>query len=316
MTGEHGLTTPPPIVCENLSKWYGQVLALHDISLRIEKGIVGLLGPNGAGKTTLLELAIGRLRPSRGTIRVMGEDPWKTPAIFSAVGYCPDTDGMYERMSGLDFVTLMAQLCGFSRAESRKRAIERLELVGMAQHCHRPASSYSKGMKQRVKLAAALVHDPRLLILDEPLNGLDPIARLEISKFLRELSDSGVSILLSSHILAEVESLTSHIVLIHRGKILAEGRISEIRALINNQPYTYRIESPAPRRLAAILVQLPAVESLTLNGDAQSILVRTTDAVELCRVVQELVSTGEITVTSIAPTDESLEAVFQYLVKD
>lgn len=309
-------TVEPIIKCENLSKWYGQVIALNNVSLSIDQGIVGLLGPNGAGKTTFLDLVVGRLRPSRGTITVLGEDPWSSPTLFRYLGYCPDTDGLYERLSGLDFVTLLARLTGFPSAEAKKRAMDRLELVGLAGHAHRPAGTYSKGMKQRLKLAAALVHDPKLLILDEPLNGLDPIARIEVTQLLRTLGAEGISIILSSHILAEVEALTSRIVLIHYGKILAEGEIGEIRALIDNQPYTYRIGTSAARRLAAALVENPTVESVSFGNEGNTLTVKTTDALQLCNAVQQLVVEEGLTVTSIAPVDDSLEAVFQYLVKD
>lgn len=303
------------IVCHGVSKWYGQVIALNNISLEISAGIVGLLGPNGAGKTTLLELLTGRLRPSRGRVRVFGMDPWTQPQVFRRVGYCPDSDGVYEKMSALEFVSLLGRLSGLSAEESHKSAVARLDLVGLSRFTHQKVGTFSKGMKQRVKLAAALVHDPDLLVLDEPLNGLDPIARIKMIRVLRELAESGMVILLSSHILAEVEALTSHIILIHHGNILAEGKIEEIRALIANQPYTYRIQTDDPRSLARALVMVPAVESVEFDLENSSLIVRTAEAAALCKAVQELVCKEGHMVTSLAPLDDSLEAVFQYLVK-
>ncbi|MGB9692853.1 MAG: ABC transporter ATP-binding protein [Candidatus Sumerlaeaceae bacterium] len=305
----------PVIVCEKLSKWFGQVIALNNVSLEICSGIVGLLGPNGAGKTTLLELIIGRLRPSRGRVRVLGHDPWREPRLFYRLGYCPDTDGLYEKMSALEFVSLMGRLTGIEANESQKRARERLELVGLSPDLHQRIGEYSKGMRQRVKLAAALVHDPVLLVLDEPLNGLDPIARLKMIRLLRKLADDGLTILLSSHILAEVEALTSRIVLIHHGNILAEGQIEEIRSLIANQPYTYRIETTNPRALARALVTQPSIESVEFVSSNSAIIVRTTEALALCKAIQEIVCAKQCEVKSVVPVDDSLEAVFQYLVK-
>lgn len=300
----------------DVSKWYGPVIALSRISVKFGRGITGLLGPNGAGKTTLIELMLGRLRPDRGSVRVLGCDPWRSRRVFHRVGYCPDTDGFYEAMSGHEFVYTMARLCGFSSAESRRRAADCLDLVGMEAHAARPISEYSKGMKQRIKLAAALVHDPELLVLDEPLNGLDPFARRQMMELLRRLGSRGLAIIVSSHILSEVEAMTNRIVLIHQGLILADGAISEIRALIANQPLTYRIETPEPRQLARELVQLEEIQSLALDeADRGQLIIRTSDALRLCQQLQRLAADGQYLIRAATPTDDSLEAVFRYLVK-
>jgi len=306
----------PTIQCENLSRWFGQIIALSNVNLTIGRGIVGVLGPNGAGKTTLLELLMGRLRPSRGTVRVFGVNPWSTPAVFRHVGYCPDSDGVYDLMSALEFVSLMASLTGFSSGESKKRATQRLEMLGLGPHAQKPLGTFSKGMRQRARLAAALVHDPSLLVLDEPFNGLDPLARIEQSRVLRQLGAQGLTILVSSHILAEVEAMTSRIILIHHGNILAEGEISEIRALIDNQPYTYRVECDQPRQVAKQLVELASVESISFDSDTSALIFRTLDAPGVCATLQNLAAQGRVRIHSLAPLDESLEAVFQYLIKE
>ncbi len=305
----------PLITCENLSKWYGQVIALNNINLVISQGITGLLGPNGAGKTTLLELIMGRLKPSRGRVLVLGKDPWESPEIYRTIGYCPDSEGIYDAMSGLTFVKTMAELSGVAADASDEIARARLVQVGLGDDYHRPMGTYSKGMKQRVKLAAALVHNPALLILDEPLNGLDPLARYQFTHLLRQLGRDGLTILVSSHILAEVEAMTSRVILIHHGNLIAEGEIADIRALIENQPYTYRVECDLPRRLAQELIALEKVESVAIEDDARALIVRTTDANLLCRHIQKLAVQNELQIQSLAPVDESLEAVFQYLVR-
>jgi ABC-2 type transport system ATP-binding protein len=297
-----------------VSKWYGQVIALNKVSLRFLPGITGLLGPNGAGKTTMLDLIMGRIKPSQGVVRVFGCDPWKNSHAFERVGYCPDSEKCFEKMSAFTFVKTMGRLYGLGEAASRQKTWECLDLVGMTRDAYRAIATFSRGMRQRVKLAAALVNNPDLLILDEPLNGLDPIARFEIIALLRQLANKGVTIIVSSHILSEVESLTHRIVLIHCGNVLAEGEIQEIRGLIENQPLTYRIATPAPRAVARELIELECVLSIKVV-DESSLVVRTSDAPRLCAYLQERVAEGAFSITELCPLDDSLEAVFQYLVK-
>jgi len=208
----------------DLGRWYGQVVGLNELSVRIEGGITGLLGPNGAGKSTFLKLIAGELKPSRGTVRVFGENPFANSRLYRRMGVCPQQDALYRRMSGFEMVRFLLRLSGYSRREAARRAREALVRLDLEQDMNRRTSGYSKGMRQRVKLAQAIAHDPEVLILDEPLGGLDPGGRRRVIGLLKELSEKGMDILVSSHVLHEIEILTSNILLIHRGRLLAQGR--------------------------------------------------------------------------------------------
>jgi ABC-2 type transport system ATP-binding protein len=217
-----------------VSKWYGNVIGINKLSLRIPAGVTGLLGPNGAGKSTLLQLAMGQLRPSQGEVRVLGHAPWNNPALNHYLGLCPEQDAFYEWMTGRDFVETCARLGGFWRPQARAAADRALELVGMTEHMGRPIRGYSKGMRQRTKLAQALVHDPQVLFLDEPLTGTDPVARRDLMDVILRLAGQGKSVLVSSHVLHEVQHLTPRIILLNRGRLVAEGHVRQIRDLIDN----------------------------------------------------------------------------------
>ena len=213
---------------ENLSKWYGEVMGINDISLTIHPGITVLLGQNGAGKTTLIKLMTGQLKPNQGEVKVLNQKVWNNPELTRQVGYCPDIELAYQFMSGHEFITFFATLSGYNETEVESRSRQVLETVDMLPAKDRPIASYSKGMRQRIKLAQALVHEPELLFLDEPLTGLDPNGRRYVLSLLKELADKGISIIVSSHILYEIEALTETILLIHQGRILAEGTLSQI----------------------------------------------------------------------------------------
>ena len=305
----------PPISLRDVSKWYGEVIGVNQITASIAPGITGLLGPNGAGKSTLLKLITGQLRPGAGEIRVLGLDPWSDRSIFREVGYCPDTESFYDEMSGAAFVELMGRLAGFGAAESRRRAADRLDRVSLTPHANRRIKGYSKGMRQRTKLAAALMHDPRVIILDEPLNGLDPTGRIEMLRLFRELGSEGKTVLVSSHILHEIESLTRSIALIHHGRILAEGHISEIRALIENQPLTLQIASPKAREVGAHLASLECLVSLTYADNGQELIVRTSTPEVIYDALQNAVLEDRYTVNALTALDDNLDAIFSYLVK-
>jgi len=305
------------IELRDVSKWYGEVIGVNQLTASFGAGVTGILGPNGAGKSTLLNLITGRLRPSRGQVRVLGCNPWREPQVMRRVGYCPDTDSFYEDMNAEEFITLMGQLSGFPRDESLVRARERIELLQMSAFAHRRIREYSKGMRQRVKLAAALIHGPEVLILDEPLNGLDPPGRKLVLDLLGKLGTEGRTVLVSSHILHEIEALTDRILLIHRGRVLAEGRIEEIRFLIENQPLTYRIVSRERRRIAGELAKLESVMALTFAEPPEDALeVRTNRPAELFEVIQNGVVARQWSVEEVYAVDDNLDAVFQYLVKE
>jgi ABC-2 type transport system ATP-binding protein len=327
---------PPPsspvIALADCSKWYGDVIGVNQVTMEIRSGVTGLLGPNGAGKSTLMKLITGQLRPGRGTVRVFGENPWQNPDVFHRVGFCPDTDSFYEDLSGLEFVQLMGRLAGFNAAESRRRAADRLDRTGMAPNMKRRIRGYSKGMRQRTKLAAALMHEPELIILDEPLNGLDPMGRIQMLDLFRTFGAEGRTVLVSSHILHEIENLTRNIALLHRGRVLAEGRIEEVRALIENQPLTLRIRSNAPRAIGQVLAGMESVTSLQFNategteeafevernggGRNNVLVVRSSKPEAIYEVLQEGVLAGRFALEELTALDENLDAVFQYLVKE
>lgn len=300
---------------ENLSKWYGQVVGLNDVSLEAPSGITGLLGPNGAGKSTLLWLLTGQLRPSQGKVHVYGEDPWRNPVLFHRIGFCPETDGFYPNLSGLEFVTVLARLGGVDAKEARRQAAEVLEQLGMTEVMGRRAGTYSKGMRQRLKLAQTLVHDPDLLILDEPLAGMDPVGRRDVLALIRRLAEAGKDVILASHVLHEVESLTSRILLIHRGRILAEGDVREIRALIDKHPHHVRIESDRARELAAKLLRSDDVVTVTVEPDGSAVTAQTTRPDDFYARLPGVLVEGNFDVRAVTSPDDNLAAVFRYLVE-
>lgn len=313
-------------VLNEASKWYGDVIGLNQVSLEIRPGITGLLGPNGAGKSTFLKLLTGQLQPSRGEVRVFGLDPWTDRNVYRQMGYCPDSEQLYEEMTGVEFVCLMGRLAGYSAAESAQRAATQLERVSMTAHAGRTIHGYSKGMRQRVRLAAALIHDPKLIVLDEPLNGLDPIGRIEMLKIFRTLAADGCSVIVSSHVLHEIENLTRHMIMLHRGRVLAEGEISDIRALIERQPLTLRIQSPAPRAVAAAIIDLPGVSSVEfpsiLNNPDQGIptpnavVIRTKQPDAVLQTLQDNAVQNHLNIGAIEALDDNLDAIFRYLVEE
>ncbi len=244
--------TPQPIVqADHLSKWYGQVSGLNDVTVSIPPGITGLLGPNGAGKSTFMKLMTGQLKPSQGSIRVLGTSLWDTPEAFARVGFCPEQDAFYDRMTGLEWVTALVKLNGHTDAAAEAAARHALELVELTDAAGKKIGAYSKGMRQRVKLAQALVHDPELLILDEPLTGMDPLQRRRTIRLVKDWAKRGRHVIVSSHILHEIEAMTSNILLITNGRILAEGNVHQIRELIDTHPHTVHVKAADPRALAA-----------------------------------------------------------------
>jgi ABC-2 type transport system ATP-binding protein len=302
----------PVLLFEAVSKWYGPVLGVNQVTLELRGGITGLVGANGAGKTTLLRLATGQLRPDIGAVRVLGRDAW-SEAGKRLVGYCPDVDAFYEEMSGRQFVRAMARLCGYSSAEARRRTDEALELVRMTGRCDRPIAGYSKGMRQRVKMAQALIHDPRLLILDEPLSGIDPVGRQEFVALYRELESRGKCLLVSSHELDELEKLTDHVAVMARGRIAAVGTLTQIRDLLDDQPLSVRVECDQPRRLAAALMALADVVGVELPEEG-GLVVRARNPRQFFQELTTLVLEEGHDVRQVETLDDSAEAILGYLL--
>jgi ABC-2 type transport system ATP-binding protein len=304
----------PVVTADHVSKWYGQVSGLNDVTLSVPPGITGLLGPNGAGKSTFMKLITGQLKPSKGTIAVLGEPIWRNPPLYFRIGFCPEQDAFYDRMTGLDWVAALVGLNGVGEAKAIELANRALELVDLADAKNKKIGAYSKGMRQRVKLAQALAHDPDLLILDEPLAGMDPIARRRTIRIIKDWGRSGRSVLVSSHVLHEIESMTSNILLINRGRVLAEGNVHQIRALIDEHPHTVYIKADRTREIARAFLVEDNVSSLKFEGDA--LVVQTPRPDAFYARLTALAASGELgPIHEVSSPDDNLQAVFEYLVK-
>jgi ABC-2 type transport system ATP-binding protein len=304
----------PIVEFDAASKWYGNVIGLNKLTLRIPAGVTGLLGPNGAGKSTLLQLATGQLRPSQGTVRVLGQNVWDNPALNRHIGLCPEQDAFYEWMTGRDFVRTCARLSGISgkaAAEATDRALAR---VGMTEHMNRAIRGYSKGMRQRTKLAQALVHEPRVLFLDEPLTGTDPVARRDMTDVIRGLAAAGCSVLVSSHVLHEVQALTPNVVLLHRGRLVAEGNVREIRDLIDKHPHRIVLVGDHPRALAARLAEFEDVVGIEFLDRGAGLRVETRQPDAFYGRLPGLALEDGLALREVFSEDDNLEAVFKYLV--
>jgi ABC-2 type transport system ATP-binding protein len=304
----------PILGTDHLSKWYGQVIGLNDVTVSVPPGITGLLGPNGAGKSTFMKLITGQLRPSKGEVRVLGQPIWGNPQQFFRIGFCPEQDAFYDRMTGLEWVTGLVRLNGLDERAAKAAAERALGAVELLDAAHKRIGAYSKGMRQRVKLAQAIVHDPELLILDEPLGGMDPIGRRKTIRMIRDWARQGKSILVSSHILHEVESMTANILLINNGRILAEGNVHQIRDLIDEHPHTVHVRADDPRGLAREF--LTHADVLSLRFETGGVIVETARPDEFYARLTELVAAGASgAVEEVTSPDDNLQAVFKYLVK-
>jgi ABC-2 type transport system ATP-binding protein len=302
------------VVAEHLSKWYGQVIGLNDVTVAVPAGVTGLLGPNGAGKSTFMKVVTGQLKPSKGSVTVLGEPIWRNPALYFRIGFCPEQDSFYERMTGLEWVAALVRLNGLSEADSLTVARRALETVDLLDAADKKIGAYSKGMRQRVKMAQALAHDPQLLILDEPLAGMDPIMRRKTIRMIKDWGRAGKSIIVSSHILHEIESMTANILLINQGRILAEGNVHQIRDLIDEHPHTVYIKADHTRALAREFLAHDDVLSLRFEDEA--VVVQTGRPDAFYARLTDLAASGDLgTIHEVTSPDDNLQAVFQYLVK-
>ena len=296
---------------EAASRWYGNVVAVNDVTFDVGAGITGLLGPNGAGKTTLLHLMAGFLRPSSGTVKLDETPTWRHPELYRRVGFVPEREAVYNFLTGRQFVTATARLHGLEDpAAAADRAIG---LVDMHDAANRAIGGYSKGMRQRVKVAAALVHDPPVLILDEPFNGMDPRQRLHMMDLLREMAAEGRTILFSSHILEEVERLSDRVLVVVAGRLAASGDFRRIRRLMTDRPHSFTLRSSDDRRLARELLAAPEVDAVDLHDGILSVSTR--DYGVLTRTVGPAAKRAGVSLLELRPADESLESVFSYLVR-
>ncbi|MFC2167866.1 ABC transporter ATP-binding protein [Acidobacteriota bacterium] len=299
---------------QKLSKWYGNVLGLNDVSLKIEPGITGLLGPNGAGKSTFLKLITGQIKPKIGSVKIQGEDIRNNYDLFSTIGFCPEQDAFYEDMSGWVFLKHLLNLHQFSADESETRATKALEFVELFKDKDRNIRSYSRGMRQRLKFAQAIAHDPKIIILDEPLNGLDPLGRRKIIRLVKTFAKEGKTIIVSSHVLPEVESMTKKIILIHQGKIFAQGDIHYIRDLIDTHPHIISVKCSNPRLLASKFIQEDFVMNIHFGQEQNSLQLEITNRDKFFSLLPSLVVENKIDVSEITSPDDNLQAVFDYLI--
>lgn len=305
------LTPGAAVELRGASRWYGNVVAVNDISFVLGPGVTGLLGPNGAGKSTILHLLAGLLRPSDGIVAIRGVPAWRNPGLYRQIGLVPERESVHSFLSCHEFALLNARLQGLPDPEAAARRA--IETVGLTEAADRPVGTYSKGMRQRAKIAGALVHDPAILLLDEPFNGMDPRQRLHMMELLGRMAAEGRVILFSSHILEEVERLAQNVLVIVSGRLAAAGDFREIRRLMTDRPHTFTIRSSDDRRLAAVLVGHPSVFGVELADGRLS--VRTSDYAGFARALPAIARAGALSILELRPTDEDLESVFGYLVR-
>jgi len=299
------------IVVAEMSKWFGLKVAVSEVTIGFRPGVTGLLGPNGAGKTTLLRIITGLQRPSQGNIRILGVDPRADPVIYRKIALVPEDETVYDRLTGRQFVELAARLAKVDNPKSRVDAV--IETVGLSDAAGRALGGFSKGMKQRAKVAQALVSNPEVLLLDEPLNGTDPVQRAHLIDLFRQLGDEGKTVIVSSHVLAEMERMTDRVVAMVDGRLAAVGDVATIRAAMTDKPRRVFVEASDPRRLASCLIVTPGVVGVAIDGG--TVHVETSDAGDLARQLPVIALENGIRLARVEPVDESLESVFRYLVE-
>lgn len=301
------------IEADGLSKWFGEVVAVNNLKVTIGPGVTGLLGPNGAGKTTFLKLALGLYRPSRGQITIWGESPRNNLALYRRLGYCPESDTFHEGASGYEFLYWLAGYAGLRGANARRTVAEALERVGLGERGKDPITAYSRGMRQRVKIAQALLGDPDLIILDEPLAGLDPEGREHMYALVRELGEAGKTVIMSSHILYEIERVTSKVVLLYGGTILADGEVRDIRELIDEHPHAVTVHCADPRGVASRVVG--DGQTLNVTFDNGTVTIQTRDPNGFYQKLNELVLEDRYGIDRFHCPDDDLQSVFRYLME-
>ena len=303
------------IQVQSLSKYYGSFLGLNQVSFSITPGITGLVGPNGAGKSTLLNLLMGQLRPSEGQLWVLGEAPWNNPKLFYRLGFCPGHDALYSFYTGFEFLVFMLRLQGIKRQEARTRAEIWLDKLDLTESMHRKISGYSRGMRQRVKLAQALAHNPELLLLDEPLTGIDPVAKNMIKSLIQEFKTKGKSVVISSHVLPELEGICDQFLLINQGRILAFGRLELIRQLLDQHPHRISIRCHPMTPLANYLLQEDLISGLSIESDNKQLTVLSQNSHRFYQGLTQFIAQHDIHIDEISSKDDNLEAVFRYLLE-
>jgi ABC-2 type transport system ATP-binding protein len=304
------------IVFDNVSKFYGEVLGVNRVRLNVGPGITSLVGPNGSGKTTLMNLMTGLLRPTKGRIEVLGIAPSRPEELHRILGYCSQFDAFPPGVTGHEFVSVGMRLRGLARADAAERAEQAIARVGLKDSAARKVAGYSKGMRQRIRLAQALAHDPKVLVLDEPLNGLDPMARSEIIALFRALADEGRHLILSSHILHEVDLISDRVVLIHHGYVVAEGAIHGVRDEVVGRPVQILVRCDRASRVASRIFDLDSAVEVRLHEDGGGLFVKTRDADNFYLLLNRLVVEERLAVEEVAPADDDVQAVYRYLIEE
>ncbi|HKC62154.1 MAG TPA: ABC transporter ATP-binding protein [Pyrinomonadaceae bacterium] len=306
--------TSQMIVFDDVSKFYGEILGVNRVNLSIAPGITSLVGPNGAGKTTLMNLMTGLLRPTRGQITILGISPDEPEELFRRVGYCSQFDSFPRGVTGREFINMFLSVHGLAKDEADELTIRALERVSLTDAAEKKVAAYSKGMRQRVRLAQAVAHNPSVLILDEPLNGLDPMARAETIRLFRQLADEGLHLVISSHILHEVDMMSDSVVLLNNGYVVAEGDVREVRDEMEEHPMQVLVRCDRPAALAARVFEQDLVVEARIHEDARGLFIKTRDADKFYLLLNEVVAEGSVQVESVTPVDDDLSAVYQYLI--
>jgi len=301
------------ITLNNVSRFYGEVLGVNRVSLSLPPGITSLVGPNGAGKTTLMNLMTGLIRPTRGRIEVLGVSPNQPHKLFGWVGYATQFDAFPKGLTGFQFIYSFLRLSGAARAECRRRTEQAIEQVGLSDAGPRKVAAYSKGMRQRIRLAQALAHDPRVLVLDEPLNGLDPLIRAQTIALFRRYADQGRHVIVSSHVLHEVDMISDQVVLMSGGYVIAEGQIQDVRSEIQERPMQILIRCNQPHVLASKAFEQDHVVEAQVLTDGSGLLIKTRDADRFYRGLNHLALDG-IDIQGVAPADDNVNSVYEYLI--
>lgn len=302
------------ITFSDVSRFYGEVLGINRVNLSIPPGITSLVGPNGSGKTTLMNLIAGLIRPTRGEIRVLGILPDQPDQLCRILGYCAQFDAFPRGLSGYQFIYSFLRIRGLSDEECRKRTWTALQTVNLTDAANRSVAAYSKGMRQRIKLAQAIAHDPEVIVLDEPLNGLDPMARAETIGLLKNWGAGGRHVLVSSHILHEVDRISDQVILLSQGYVVAEGQIQGVRSEVKDQPMQILVRCDQPGRLASHLFQQDYVVEAKIHPDGKSVLLRTTDSDRFYLLLNRVILQSSLEVESVAPADDDVNSVYQYLI--
>jgi ABC-2 type transport system ATP-binding protein len=299
---------------DNLSKWYGNILGISEISLELPKGVHGLLGPNGAGKSTFLKVVSGQLKPNLGEVKVFDQRVFNNPDLFHKIGFCTEIDCYYRGITGWEFILFLTRLKGYDRSRLDEKAMTAFERVGLTAARDKLISTYSMGMRQRLRIAASIIHEPDLLILDEPLKGVDPLWRVKIIDLVKEYKKNKKTVIVSSHILPEIEAMTNNITLIHQGKIFAHGDIQEIRNLIDTHPHQISVVCEKPRDLARLLIKEDNIMNISLDDQNKSCVFQTTHRDHFFNKLMKEIVTRDIQIKEITSPDDNLQAVFDYLI--